>query len=78
MGEIEQLLYFLEAYRVYIYRQPLAKPSLKAQVKAFITVVRQMAKIPDFEPQKRKELGQQLPPVTDILERDWLEKQLLN
>lgn len=75
--EIELLLHFLEAYRVYIYRQTLAKPSLKAQVKAFITVVRQMAKIPAFEPQKRSDLAQQLPPVTDILERDWLEKQLL-
>lgn len=77
LGEIEQLLYFLEAYRVYIYRQPLAKPSLKAQVKAFISVVRQLAKISDFEPEKRKHLAQQLPPVTAILERDWLEKQLL-
>lgn len=76
-GEVEQLFHFLEAYRVYIYRQSLAKPSLKAQVKAFITVVRQMAKIPDFEPQKKEELAKNLPPVMDILERDWLEKQLL-
>jgi hypothetical protein len=75
--EIEQLLSFLEAYRIYIYRQSLAKPSLKAQVKAFITVVRQMAKLPDFEIKKRKHLAQTLPPITDILERDWLEKQLL-
>ncbi|WP_020536949.1 hypothetical protein [Lewinella cohaerens] len=75
--EIEQLLHFLEAYRVYIYRQSLAKPSLKAQVKAFITTVRQMAKIPDFEQERKKELAKNLPPVTDILERDWLKKQLL-
>lgn len=77
MGEVEQLLYFLEAYRVYIYRQPLAKPSLKAQVKAFISVVRQLAKMPDFEQKRRKELAKDLPPVTAILERDWLEQQLL-
>jgi hypothetical protein len=78
LREVEQLLYFLEAYRVYIYRQALAKPSLKAQVKTFITVVRQMAKIPDFEQERKKELAKNLPPVTAILERDWLEKQLLS
>lgn len=75
-GATELLLSFLEAYRVYIYRQPLAKPKLKAQVKAFITLVRRMAKTPDYARGEFQKLADNLAPATEILERDWLAQQL--
>lgn len=74
--QIELLLTFLENYRLYIYRQQLAKSGLKKQVKQFINFTRRLAKIPDFEPERRKELLQELPQPAKILEHEWLVRQL--
>lgn len=74
--QTELLLTFLENYRLYIYRQQLAKKHLKQQVKNFIDVTRRMAKIPDFEPEKYQELLDTLPLASDMLEHEWLRKQL--
>ncbi len=75
-GQTELLLSFLEAYRIYIYRQPLAKAELKKQVRNFIDFTRKLAKLAPFEVEKRKELARRLPPATEVLEREWLGKWL--
>ena len=74
--QLELLLNFLENYRLYIYRQQLAKSGLKKRVKNFIDFTRRLAKIPDFEPERRKELLSELPKPAEILEHEWLVKQL--
>ncbi|MCB9049249.1 MAG: hypothetical protein H6556_07435 [Lewinellaceae bacterium] len=71
-GQQELLLSFLEAYRIYIYRQELAKPRLKEQARNFIDFTRKLARLAPFEKEKRRALADNLPPATDILERDWL------
>ena len=75
--QIELLLTFLENYRLYIYRQQLAKRRLKQQVKRFIDFTRRMAKVPDFAPEKYAELLEELPVATEIMEYEWLRGQLL-
>lgn len=74
--QIELLLTFLENYRLYIYRQQLAKNHLKQQVKNFIDYTRRMAKIADFEKEKFEALLRSLPNASDILEHEWLQQQL--
>lgn len=74
--QLELLLTFLENYRLYIYRQQLAKSKLKQQVKHFIDFTRRMAKIPDFEPERRANLLKELPEPAAILEHEWLARQL--
>ncbi|MCB0571180.1 MAG: hypothetical protein KDC66_15515 [Phaeodactylibacter sp.] len=76
-GQTELLLSFLEAYRIYVYRQPLAKPKLKGQVRNFIEYTRKLAKLAPFEVEKRRELAESLPPATEVLEREWLAKWLI-
>jgi hypothetical protein len=68
----------LEAYRLYIYRQPLAKPKLKNQLNQFITVVRKLAKLPEYSRKERQQMIENLPMPGEILERDWLVEQLEN
>ncbi|MCB0585390.1 MAG: hypothetical protein KDD06_08715 [Phaeodactylibacter sp.] len=75
-GQTELLLSFLEAYRIYIYRQDLAKPRLKQQARNFIDVIRKLAKLAPFEAEKRKALADNLPPGAEILERDWLLRMM--
>ncbi|MEO0877115.1 MAG: hypothetical protein AAFY48_21160, partial [Bacteroidota bacterium] len=74
--QIELLLTFLENYRLYIYRQQLAKAHLKQQVKRFIDFTRRMAKIPAFAPEKFADLLEKLPAAGEIMEYDWLRAQV--
>ena len=75
-GQTELLLSFLEAYRIYIYRNPLAKPQLKKQLRNFIDYTRKLTKLESFETKKRKELAESLPSPTEVLEWEWLNKWL--
>ncbi|MEL7423022.1 MAG: hypothetical protein AAFN81_08535 [Bacteroidota bacterium] len=74
--QTELLLTFLENYRLYIYRQQLAKAHLKQQVKRFIDFTRRMAKIPAFAPEKFADLLEKLPAAGEIMEYDWLRAQV--
>ncbi len=71
-GQTELLLSFLEAYRIYMHRQDLAKPQLKYQVRNFIDATRKLAKIPPFEVHKKQHLHQNLPQPADVMEWEWL------
>jgi len=75
-GQTELLLSFLEAYRIYLYRQDLAKPKLKEQARNFIDLTRKLARLAPFETEKRLALAGSLPPATDIFERDWLLRMI--
>ena len=75
-GQTELLLSFLEAYRIYLYRQELAKPKLKEQARNFIDFIRKLARLAPFETEKRKALAESLPPATETFERDWLLKMI--
>lgn len=74
--QTELLLSFLEAYRIYLYRQDLAKPQLKEQARNFIDFTRKLAKLAPFETEKRRELAESLPPATETFEREWLERMM--
>lgn len=71
-GQTELLLSFLEAYRIYLYRQDLVKPKLKEQARNFIDFTRKLAKLALFETEKRQALADSLPPATETFEREWL------
>ncbi len=71
-GQTELLLSFLEAYRIYMHRQDLAKPQLKQQVRNFIDATRKLAKISPFEKHKKQDLHQNLPPPSHVMEWEWL------
>lgn len=75
-GQTELLLSFLEAYRIYLYRQELAKPKLKEQARNFIDFTRKLARLAPFETEKRNALAESLPPATETFERDWLLRMM--
>ncbi|MEM7574624.1 MAG: hypothetical protein AAF433_17090 [Bacteroidota bacterium] len=74
--QIELLLRFLENYRLYIYRQSLAKGKLRKQVGNFIATVRKLTRLPEYGKSARQKLVQELAVAGEILERDWIIQQL--
>ena len=70
--QTELLLYFLEAYRIYIYRQSKAKAHLKKQVGNFIDLTRKLAKLENFEKENLRTLKEELPAPGEVHEREWL------
>ncbi len=75
-GQTELLLSFLEAYRIYIYRQELARPKLKDQARNFIECTRKLARLAPFEQEKLQALADNLPPATETFEREWLLRMI--
>jgi len=74
--QIELLLTFLEAYRIYIYRQVAAKARLKEQVRNFIEFVRKMARLPPADRAGKAALAAQLPAAAIMLEHEWVKAKL--
>jgi hypothetical protein len=73
-GQTELLLSFLEAYRIYIHRQRLARQKLKNQIRNFIDFTRKLSKLLPNEKEKKASLRNSLPPAEEILEWDWLHR----
>jgi hypothetical protein len=75
-GETELLVSFLEAYRIYVFRNEILQKEIKNQVRNFIDFTRKMAKTADFEKEKLKKLLLALPPEKEILHKSWIEMHL--
>ncbi len=73
-GEEELLFAALEANRLFLLRARHLAPGLRKQMQQFVDFTRKLAKTTD--PSKRATLMHQLPPASEIMHRDWLEKQL--
>ena len=73
-GQGELLLSFLEAYRIYVYRNQLLKPTLKKQLQKFIDHTRKLYKTPEWDKEKLALLLDKLPSATETVERAWLEE----
>lgn len=75
-GETELLLFFLEAYRVYLIRQTLLSAQMKKQARQFVDFTRKLAKIDRPEAHQLVKLKAELPPAREIYHRDWLLQQI--
>ena len=76
--QIELLLFYLEANRVFLLRNKLIDPKLKKQMQKFIDFTKKLAKIEDYESEKLVLLKSKLPQASEVMHRDWVLEQIEN
>ncbi len=74
--QIELLLFYLEANRIFLLRNKLIDPKLKKQMQRFIDFTKKLAKIESYESEKMAPLKASLPPATEVMHRDWILEQI--
>ncbi len=74
--QIELLLFYLEANRVFLLRNKLIDPKLKKQMQRFLDFTKKLAKIEAYEFDKLQPLKDSLPPATEVMHRDWVLEQI--
>ncbi len=74
--QVELLLFYLEANRIFLLRNKLIDPKLKKQMQRFIDFTKKLTKIESHEGEKLAPLKSSLPPATEVMHRDWLLEQI--
>lgn len=75
-NQIELLLFYLEANRIFLLRNNLIDQKLKKQMQRFIDFTKKLAKIEDHESEKLEPLKSSLPQASEIMHRDWVLEQI--
>ena len=76
--QIELLLFYLEANRVFLLRNKLIDSKLKKQMQRFVDFTKKLAKIESHESDKLELLKASLPLASGIMHRDWVIEQIDN
>lgn len=74
--QIELLLAYLEATRIFLHRNRVLDAGRKRQMQKFVEITTKLAKTAAFDTKRLQTLLDQLPPAQDMLHRDWLAGQI--
>ncbi len=73
--QLELLLSYLEATRIFLIRNKVLDEKVKSQMKKFVEICGKLAKVGP-EKDRFAELLDHLPPASEVLHRDWLEEKI--
>lgn len=74
--QVELLLFYLEANRIFLLRNKLIDPKLKKQMQRFVDFTKKLVKIESHESEKLPPLKNNLPQASEVMHRDWLLEQI--
>ena len=74
--QIELLLFYLEANRIFLLRNKLIDPKLKKQMQRFVDFTKKLAKIEHHESEKLEPLKNKIPEASQVMHKDWLLDQI--
>jgi hypothetical protein len=75
-NQTELLLAYLEATRIFLHRNRLLDATRKRQMRKFVEITTKLAKTAPGDKARLQALLEQLPPVRDVIHRDWLAGQI--